>query len=230
VVEAFERQPELAAVIGSYDDAPAEPGLLSQYRNLLHHSVHQHSNVEASTFWGACGAIRRVVFENVGGFNESFAVPSVEDIELGSRLRRAGHHIELIKDLQVKHLKRWSVADMLSTDLLRRAAPWTELMLRDGGLLNDLNVKTTDRVSVVLAFALLVCPIAGLFWAPAFLGALIAAMLLLVLNGDLYRFFARRRGFAFALGSVFLHWVYLLVCGLGFAIGAFRYLAGRVLA
>ena len=39
-------------------------------------------------------------------------------------------------------------------DLLRRAAPWTELMLREGKMVNDLNVKTRDRVSVVLAFVL----------------------------------------------------------------------------
>jgi O-antigen/teichoic acid export membrane protein/GT2 family glycosyltransferase len=226
VVEVFESEPELTAVIGSYDDAPAHPGFLSQYRNLLHHHVHQHGHREASTFWGACGVIRREIFEDLGGFNESFSVPSVEDIELGSRLRRAGHRIALIKDLQVKHLNRWGVANTISTDLLRRAAPWTELMLRDGRLLNDLNVRTADRMSVVSAFLAPLCLIAAAFWSPALIGAMASVVLMLVLNADLYGFFARRRGFTFALGSFVLHWIYLLVCGLGFMIGTLRYMIG----
>lgn len=225
VVEIFERQPEFAALIGSYDDRPWHPAFLSQYRNLLHHWVHQQGQPEASTFWGACGAIRRAVFEEVGGFDESFAVPSVEDIELGSRLRRAGHRIALVKDLQVKHLKRWNVRNMMSTDLFRRAIPWTELMLRDGGLLNDLNVTINARLSVVAAFGLFATAIGGWFWRPAFIAALVAGLTLLVWNADLYGFFLRRRGFVFAVGATLWHWIYLLVCGLGFFIGSLRYLA-----
>ena len=40
-VEWFDRDPEVVAVIGSYDAAPADLGYLSQYRNLQHHYVHQ---------------------------------------------------------------------------------------------------------------------------------------------------------------------------------------------
>jgi len=38
---AFAQQPELGAVFGSYDACTAAPGLISQYRNLLHHFIHQ---------------------------------------------------------------------------------------------------------------------------------------------------------------------------------------------
>jgi glycosyltransferase involved in cell wall biosynthesis len=58
-VEAFKRDPDLAALFGSYDDAPAATNFLNQYKNLLHHYVHQTAREEASTFWGACGTIRR---------------------------------------------------------------------------------------------------------------------------------------------------------------------------
>jgi hypothetical protein len=49
-------------LIGSYDDAPGANNFLSQYKNLFHHYTHQTGSEEASTFWGACGAIRRDVF------------------------------------------------------------------------------------------------------------------------------------------------------------------------
>ena len=59
VQSLFAADPKLDAVIGSYDDAPGQTNFVSQYRNLMHHYVHQHASAEATTFWGACGAIRR---------------------------------------------------------------------------------------------------------------------------------------------------------------------------
>ena len=58
VAGLFAERPAMTAVIGSYDDAPGDPGFLSQYRNLLHHYVHQHGREDASTFWAGCGAVR----------------------------------------------------------------------------------------------------------------------------------------------------------------------------
>jgi len=85
VLKVMENDSELAAVFGSYDAQPRAAGVISQYRNLLHHFVHQTGNSEASTFWAGCGAIRRAVFEKIGGFDQKqFRRPSIEDIELGS--------------------------------------------------------------------------------------------------------------------------------------------------
>jgi GT2 family glycosyltransferase len=110
VVKAFEDDPALAAVFGSYDRRPRAPGLVSQYRNLLHRYTHQIGNPEAGTFWSGCGAIRRSVFVGVGGFDAArFPRPSIEDIELGNRLRIAGHRIRLDREIQGTHLKRWGL-------------------------------------------------------------------------------------------------------------------------
>src|SRR3989442_4727279 len=37
---AFDSDPDLTAIFGSYDDAPAADGVVSGFRNLLHHHVH----------------------------------------------------------------------------------------------------------------------------------------------------------------------------------------------
>ena len=58
----MQADPGLAACFGSYDDQPQATNFLSQYRNLLHHYIHQHGKIDASTFWSGCGAIRRDVF------------------------------------------------------------------------------------------------------------------------------------------------------------------------
>jgi glycosyltransferase involved in cell wall biosynthesis len=93
IEQTLSDHPEIAAVFGSYDDDPPGSGLASQYKNLLHHYVHQHGHRESSTFWTGCGAIRRDVFRDIGGFDEHYMRPSIEDIDLGARLRRAGRRV-----------------------------------------------------------------------------------------------------------------------------------------
>jgi glycosyltransferase involved in cell wall biosynthesis len=156
IAGTFARMPELDAVFGSYDAEPAAGNVLSQYRNLFHHFVHQDSDPRATTFWSGCGAIRRSVFLEMKGFDTSYGRPSIEDIELGARLHRKGHRILLDKSIQVTHLKHWTLWNMIKTDVLDRGIPWTELMLREGEMPNNLNVSYSQRISVLLAYGLLV--------------------------------------------------------------------------
>jgi GT2 family glycosyltransferase len=134
VAEVFDAHPDVAAVFGSYDDRPADPSMVSQYRNLLHHYVHQRGRQEASTFWAGCGAVRCDVFRTVGGFDERYTHPSIEDIELGGRLRDGGYRVWLRPEIQVTHLKRWSLGAMIRSDIVDRAIPWTRLILARGTL------------------------------------------------------------------------------------------------
>jgi hypothetical protein len=217
------RHPSAAALIGSYDDAPAEPHFVSQFKNLFHHYVHQSSRREAWTFWTGCGAVRRQEFLAAGGFDESYARPSIEDIDLGFRLRARGLRIDLDPEVQVTHLKRWTLAGLVRTDVCDRGVPWLLLMLRHRTMPADLNLRRAHRASVALAWAALLLVAAALGgpagWraAAGTLAALCAAALVL-LNLDLYRFFVRKRGLAFALRALPLHWLYYAYCGLAVAI------------
>ena len=227
VKEIFAQHDEVAAIIGSYDDQPKEPSFLSQYRNLLHHYVHQNGCEEASTFWGACGAIRRDVFLTMGGFDETYIKPSIEDIDLGYRLKKAGHTIRLCKSLQVKHWKRWTVVSMLQADFFQRALPWTQLIHRSRGFVNDLNIGISGRASVMLTFGHLVTLLLSP-WQPLLLvGATVMGLMLFILNARLYRFFLEKRGLRFAAQAIPWHWLYFLYSGAAFAIGTVRHLADR---
>ena len=179
VEQAFEQDSELAALIGSYDDDPEARDFLSQYRNLMHHFTHQQARREACTFWSGCGAIRRAAFLKHGGFDESYDRPAIEDIELGYRLSRAGAKMTLDRDMQVKHLKRWTFWKLIKADILDRGIPWTELILRDRRMPNDLNVQLSQRVSVALVF--LSCGLslaAAIHWRGYFLTPLFAMLFL----------------------------------------------------
>jgi len=171
--------------------------------------------------------IRREIFLQMGGFNESYRRPSIEDIELGYRLKQAGYKIKLCKTLQVKHLKRWEPISLLRADFFYRALPWTELIWRDRKLNNDLNLQLSSRVSIILTYAMLLSFL-GTWWS---LGCLVLASLLaiplVVINAPLYRFFWRKHGMMFAIKTIPWHWLYYFYSGLGFAIGTARHVLSQ---
>ena len=222
--EALRADPALEALFGSYDDSPSQETLVAQYKNLQHHFVHQHASAEGSTFWTGCGAIRRETFLRLGGFDQRrYPRPSIEDIELGYRLRAAGGRIRVAHDVQVKHHKRWTLAGLVKCDLFDRGIPWTELMLEGGSLLNDLNLNANGRLSVATTFALVLLLLLSAADARFLFGAAAAALVLLVANRQLYGFFAKKRGIVFAAAAVPLHWLYHIVCGVAFVWGAWRH-------
>jgi glycosyltransferase involved in cell wall biosynthesis len=163
--ETLQHQSHTDAVFGSYDDEPGHGSFLSQYRNLYHHWVHQQGDEKASTFWAGCGAIRRDVFLQAGGFSSDYLRPSIEDIELGTRLRKAGRGIRLEKTMLCKHLKHWRFWNLVGTDIFRRGVPWMKLVLRERSLARDLNLNISSRIATLLAGLLglcaLVLPAAG---------------------------------------------------------------------
>lgn len=219
-VQILTADPGLDAVFGSYDDAPGAANFIAQYKNLFHHYIHQNSCEEAATFWTGCGAIRRERFLALGGFDvQRFRRPSVEDIDLGHRLKRAGGRIRLARQVQLKHLKRWTLPGLLKADILDRGIPWTQLILRDKVFRSDLNLQTHNRVSVVGVYGLLAALAAALFQPPAIWLALLLAGLLFWLNLPLYRFFYRKRGFFFTLRVVPLHWFYYAYNAVSFGCG-----------
>lgn len=228
----FQADPTLSALIGSYDDAPAHPSFLSQYRNLLHHYIHQRSRDQIRTFWSACGAVRRKAFFTAGGFDERYEEPCIEDIDLGYRLSDAGHRIRIFKDLQIKHLKEWTAASIVRTDVLLRAAPWTELLLRRGVVEDNLNTSKRSRVSLAaVATALILWLLSVLLLAAGAMGmaggvALGAAAwtgAAIAFNHPFYRFLYQKRGRLFALRAVPWHFLYFACAGAGAMLGAIRF-------
>jgi GT2 family glycosyltransferase len=219
VAAAFADHPDHAAIVGSYDDAPAATNFLSQYKNLAHRFVHQSARDEACAFWSACGAVRREVFLRVGGYDERYTRASVEDIEFGSRLLAAGERIRMVKSLSVTHLKRWTPGRLLRSDVFDRAVPWTRLILVSGRMPDDLNLRWSGRAAVVAACALVASLVAAPWSSWAWATALLFAALEILIDARLARFLWRARGPGFAARAVAWQWVHYLCSGLGFGIG-----------
>ena len=212
------RRTGATAVFGAYDDEPPAANFLSQYKNLVHHYYHREGEGDAETFWAGCGAIRKAAFLDVGGFDAArYAAPSIEDIELGWRLRDRGHAIWLAPALKATHLKVWRLPNLLHTEIFRRALPWSRLLHSRPARAGTLNISPAERLRALLAIVLLVSiPLALFATVPravpvALLGGVAIA------NAKLLALFRRRRGIAFAVAGVLFHQVYYLYASAAFA-------------
>lgn len=224
----LDREPRLAGVFGAYDHHPSAPNFMSQFKNLSHTYVHEIGNPDAKTFWAGLGAVRRAAFQAVGGYDERFRRPSVEDIELGYRLVGAGYPLRLDPTFRGTHLKRWTLWNCIVTDIRARGVPWTQLIHHFKAQSNDLNLSTALRASVVVSYLFLAAILTVVItpWALAAAAALVVA--LVVLNRDYYRWFARERGVWFAARVVGVHLIHHLCNGVSFVAGTALHLASRV--
>ena len=223
IAEHFATDPELTAVFGSYDDAPARGGAVAAFRNLLHHHVHQHAAGPAETFWTGLGAVRRDAFRAAGGFDaDRFPHPSIEDVELGARLVAAGARIRLDPAIQGTHLKAWTLGSMVHTDFARRGVPWVALLLRGGHRSTALNLGWRHRLSAAA------CSLGAVtLLARRPLPTAAALLALLALNHDFYRLLARRRGPGEALLGVGLHAIHHLTAVAAVPAGVISHLRER---
>ncbi|NWG47209.1 MAG: glycosyltransferase family 2 protein [Alphaproteobacteria bacterium] len=207
----------VVACFGSYDHEPAGQTWISRYKNLTHRYYHQEARREASTFWAGCGAVRKDAFLAAGGFDvKTYTKPSIEDIELGYRLRARGGRILLVPDLLGKHLKVWTVPNLMHTDIFRRAIPWSRLMIARNEMTDDLNTSTAERARALLAGALVASPLAallvpGLAWLPlCLLAAAFAA------NWRFFTFLRDNAGLPIAIAGLLYHQVYYVYSAAAF--------------
>lgn len=225
IARAFENEPEVSAVFGSYDDEPGNDNFLSQYKNLFHHYIHQTSGRDASTFWTACGAVKKEAFIEAGRFNDKCRM--MEDIDLGYRLKKAGYKIVLDKEIVVKHLKRYSLLSLLKSDFFDRAIPWTILLLSNKQFANDLNLKGEHKLSAV---ALIISIIFVLLSLQAGWMIYISAILMVLffyINRDFYGFYLDKRGAFFTLKVIPFHFLYYLYSTLGFIVGHYKFYVSK---
>ena len=221
---------DVDAVFGAYCDEPEAAGVVSKYRNLLHHYTHAQEPGEAQTFWAGCGCVRRTVFVAVGMYDEwRFSRPQIEDVELGYRLSAHGHRILLQPEIQVTHLKRWTFSGMLKADFMDRGVPWARLLAEQRALLGpaaskakSLSLRAKEKSNTFLVCLGLLLLALSVPRNPllASLGAV--CLLLVVLRAmPLYSFFHRKRGLVFAICGVVLHMIYYLTAAVSVVWGAF---------
>lgn len=226
IAAAFAVRPTISALFCSYQKDTVPQNFISVYKNLLHHYTHQTSSKQAVTFCGGFGAIKREVFFLIGGFNENHY--SLEDMDLGYRLHQSGHEIFLAKTIQLTHCKCYTLSGLVESDVVNRAIPWTRLMLDKRIYRNDLNTKTSNVLSVPLAFLLLLALPLFFFDETVYLFPLLL-LPFLFLNRDFYRFIYREKGSFFLIRAIVMNWFGYLYSGVGLLLGILVFLRDKLI-
>jgi GT2 family glycosyltransferase len=204
--------------------------LVSQYKNLWMRWTYARLEGDVPLFYTTAAAIRREAFLRAGGFDRGYATPNVEDTAFGQKLARLGMRVRVEPEVEVEHVKRYSLWGLLRTDFMR-AVSLTRLKLRERREIaqNNTSVPGSYMASVPLAtlgtLALLLGTVLGL---PALLVAgcaLLAGMI--VLNRAFLATIQACEGWGRAFGAILLLWLELLVVGVGAGVGMLTYPFGR---
>ena len=220
----MEGDTQICAAFGSYDHTPRVRRLAALYANLRHHWVHQSGEREAVTFWAGLGAVRREAFWAVGGFDEGPSISKIEDIELGTRLKREHWRIRLVPEALGTHCKDWTVAQLWRTDIFHRAIPWAQLLASGTCAGGHLNGATRERWSAVFAYLSLLALFGCFLSVWSGVGLMFCVFLYLFLNRELFQLLLRRGGVMALLAGVPLHWIYHLYASAVFVVVKLRLL------
>ncbi len=212
--------PSVAAATGRYDPEPANDARFARYKALWTFWCWERSAATSGTsshLQGALAAIRRDLFEEVGGFDESFAGGSVEDYELSARVRAAGHAIAFDDRLRGRH--HFPGFATVARNYWARARSWTALGPARRGAFSS---GQASRRSAVAALGAL----AGSVGAATFpIGAPVAAAgtaAWLAAASPFLLWVARREGPAFAAYAATVHFGLSAIAGAGAAVEAPR--------
>lgn len=207
--------------------------LPSRYKNLWIRWTYlrkQSAQDDVPCFYTTAAAIRRDVFLRVGGFDQSYAGPSVEDQAFANKLIRLGVKVRVQPEIEVEHVKRYSLWTMLKTDFAR-AVSLTRMQLRhtddlaQGNHTIPLPYMMSVPLSGVGLAGLLLGPLLGLGSVTA--AGAIATLGSVALNYEFLGEIRRTEGTLRALYAVPLMWLELLTVGVGTAVGLVTFPFGQ---
>ncbi len=144
------KNPHIDVFYGSYDD---EPDHRTWFRHIricctTTHIMQSADGGERSPRSGADAASSGAnCISSSEACRSSIDRPSIEDIELGSPAQRQGIRIRIFPQLQVKHLKKWTLKNWLHTDLFLRGIPWVRLMRATKDWASQLNFSWSQRAA-----------------------------------------------------------------------------------
>jgi len=149
--ENYERVDGVVAVQAVCSDLP---NVASRYKNLWMRYTYIRLPSFVDLFYTTCASIKKDVFFAVGGLDENYRTPSVEDTAFGRLLARRGVRIAVAKEVEVEHRKSYTTRGLIKTTFERGSA-LTRCVLRTRGAAagNRTSVPTPSVVGVALAGA-----------------------------------------------------------------------------
>jgi len=218
ITEQYSATPGLACVCGIYTKEPLlKKNFFAYYRALQSYFWKKSGCGLTTRFTLSCGAIKKSVFKEIGGFDQTYTQADIEDYEIGHKITAKGYAILQTGSIQSRHDDIASFKG-LATTLFRRAFLYAGLLLKkrklDTGYLNKRRMATYPLALAATAFFFL-----SLIWHPLLFAvpAIIAAIV--ILDYGLYRTFLEEKGVIFTLRCIPVHLCITTIMAAAFLLG-----------
>ncbi len=155
IIETLEES-QIDAVVGLYTARHKHESFVSQYKNLWVRYSYIKSPPAIDWLFGAISGIKRQAFEKLGGFNtDLLARHGHDDIELGKRFARASLNIVLNMEIEVEHLKEYTLLSFIKNEF-HRSVGFAALATKLGETTKSMtrgfvNVYPTFIISTILS-------------------------------------------------------------------------------
>lgn len=218
-VKEFDKDLSIGCVCGIYAKEPLyNDGLIEEYRILQGHYWRISSEGFVTPAFVSLGAIRRDVFDEIGGFNENLT--NCEDLEIGHRINR-NHKLLLTSKVQGYHDDEYQL-NTLCKKMFERARQRIPFYFYRKKLSKGFETPARALGILFAGISIICIPLA--FISPNILfGSLISFILFLLTDIGQYRFVKQEKGILFTCYFMFIHWIVTLVSFLGFIKGFFDF-------
>jgi glycosyltransferase involved in cell wall biosynthesis len=222
--------PTLDGVVGVQSEAPAFANFASDYKNLWLRYTYLRQESDLAVLYSSVLAVRAAAFRRVDGFDPRYRRPNIEDSDLGKRLAERGARLRVAPEVEILHIKRYTLRSLLVTDFARSSG-LLKVQLRDGFRRlrrgNYTSIPSAFVAALLLSWLVplaLVAPGGGPRAAAAAVAALAVATPLLL--ADLLGFFLRLRGPLFVARVLLLLPIDFAAITLGLANGLVGFALG----
>jgi glycosyltransferase involved in cell wall biosynthesis len=220
--EDFHEQKDLYGVIALPSIFSLRHGKASDYNALKNNYTLFSAKPHSNYFTTQMGAIRKKIFNELGGFDERFKSADIEDIEFGMRIPPAkifidkeiviGHHFPNFSSILRKYFRR---AILLSKTISKNRK------------LSDAHANRKGMISVMIALASFISLVFSGLSNLMFFIFLLAFFFFVLINMKLFMFGISNRGRFYIFQSIFFEYIFSLAIGLGGIIGVFSRYLGR---
>lgn len=216
----FSQHPEIDALTGILSKNHPNSDFCSQYKNLYMHYRFMNLPERITFLYGSIYAIRKEV-------TTSFFCNSVlaDDTALGQNLFASGKRMAFLKELEVMHLKKYSLLSLIKNDF-RIPFDWAKIFLCFKGWKQLGKNKTGfahasvgQILSVLLSFMIVIFFIFNIFFTSFTLIPILSFFIWVFLNFNFLLFLFQEKGINFAVLAFFFTFFDNMVMGLGIFFG-----------
>lgn len=205
------------AVVGTVRDIPLNRGIFQDYWALLKSYFHSLPRDYSSTFYPMIGGIRKMVLDDVGGFDGRIKGASIEDYEISMRLLDKGYRVSYNSEM----LASTGYKNFLTSikQSFNRSKKWGIMFLNRRRFDNHTTTFSQGMANVI-GFSIWIFFVCNFFNPLFIIPAAAFFILFFYANRGFYAYVFKRRGFPFLLISISIYLISSFFITIGFLIGA----------